>query len=173
MCTQPFLLDSIIHHFLCRWDNSIADVLLFDEGMTVHTGIQMTGLHHGIKINTRSRYTIYIQRNHSTYARYLPVQWCTSYIMTMETDGQTHTITNNSLPTHIHGYGQLNSTSKVYLLCQCGKILMCQSMFYFLACTGNFCSNVPHMELWSEYVIIVHRRLDCIDNHCVYIPAQV
>ena len=37
-------------------DNSIADALLFDEGMTIQTGIQQTGLRHGIKINTRSRY---------------------------------------------------------------------------------------------------------------------
>ena len=40
-----------------RRDNSIADALLFDEGMTVHVGIQQTRLRHGVKINTRSRYT--------------------------------------------------------------------------------------------------------------------
>ncbi len=45
------------HYCCCRCrDNSIADALLFDEGMTVQTGIQQTGIRHGIKINTRSRY---------------------------------------------------------------------------------------------------------------------
>ena len=43
-----------------RWDNSIADALLFDEGMTVQTGIQQTHLRHGVKLNTRSRYTVVV-----------------------------------------------------------------------------------------------------------------